>query len=116
MLHVHAAAAGRAVLAVEGDDASALVEVSPARRGTNRLVAQMTLPDGRPLVAREVAVEFSLPAAGIEPLTARVTPDQSGGFRIDSIALPVPGRWEMRIDALVGDFEKRVFTLQLEID
>ena len=116
MAHVHAAPAGRAVLAVESDGASALVEVSPARRGTNRLVGQLIQPDGRPLIARELTVEFSLPSAGIEPLTARVTPDQRGGFRIEAVALPAPGRWEMRIDALVSDFEKRVFSLQLEID
>jgi copper transport protein len=114
-MHAHAAAAGRAVMAVESDGASVLVEISPARRGANRVIGRMTLPDGRPLLVRELAVELSLPEAGIEPLTVRAMADQAGGFTLEAV-LPVPGRWEMRVDALVSDFEKRVFTLQLDID
>jgi copper transport protein len=114
--HVHAAAAGRAFMSVESDGATLVVEVDPGRRGANRLTGTMTRPDGQPLPAREVAVELSLPAAGIEPLSARAVRGAGGSFKIDSVALPVRGMWTLRVDALIGDFEKRVFTLQLDID
>jgi nitrogen fixation protein FixH len=76
----------------------------------------MTGSDGQPLAVREVAVELSLPAAGIEPLRAHAALGPDGSFTVESIALPVQGAWTVRVDALIGDFEKRVFTLQLEID
>jgi copper transport protein len=114
--HVHAAAAGRAFMSVESDGATLVVEVDPGRRGANRLTGTMTGSDGQPLTAREVAVELSLPAAGIEPLSARAVLGASGSFKVDSVALPVRGAWTLRVDALIGDFEKRVFTLQLDID
>jgi copper transport protein len=116
MVHPHAAAAGRAFMSVESDGASLIVEIDPGGRGVNRLTGTMTAPDGQPLAARDVAVELSLLAAGIEPLSARAVLGAGGSFNVDSVALPVRGAWTLRVDALIGDFEKRVFTLQLDID
>jgi hypothetical protein len=93
-----------------------LVEIDPGRRGANRLTGTMSGPDGQPVRARELAVELSLPLAGIEPILAPAVRGAAGRFTVDAIALPVSGHWTLRVDALVGDFEKRVFTLQLEID
>ena len=114
--HAHEAASGPAFVTVESDGASLLVEIAPGRRGPNRLTGHMTGADGRPIAAREVAVELSLPAAGVEPLTARAVSDGNGTFTVDAIALPLAGRWQMRVDALIGDFEKRVFSIDLDVD
>lgn len=114
--HAHAASSGRAFMAIESDGAMLLAEIDPGRRGANRLTGTMSAPDGQPVRARELAVELSLPSAGIEPILAPAVRGAAGRFTVDAIALPVRGRWTLRVDALVGDFEKRVFTLQLEIE
>ena len=116
MAHAHGVAAGRTFMTVESDGASLLVEIAPGRPGPNRLTGYLTGADGRPIAPRELSVELSLPEAGIEPLAARARLDGDGKFIVDAIALPLGGRWRMRVDALIGDFEKRVFTLQLAIE
>ena len=113
--HMHVAP-GRAFVAVESDGSTLVVEIDPGRRGINRLTGTMSEPGGSPLAAREATAEFSLPSAGIEPIRARVVPAAQGRFTVDAIALPLRGTWTLRVDALIGDFEKRVFTLRLEID
>ncbi|HEX2113096.1 MAG TPA: hypothetical protein VHM01_01715 [Alphaproteobacteria bacterium] len=113
---VHTHAAGRAFVAVDSDGASVLVEVLPGKPGPNRLVGRLIAEDGRPLAAQEFAIELSLTEAGIEALSAVGVREAEGTFTVSEIVLPLAGRWRMRIDALVSDFEKRVFTLQLDIE
>lgn len=114
--HVHGPAAGRAFVSVEGDGAVLLIEARPGRRGQNRLTGYMTDASGQPIAARQLAVELALPSAGIEPLTADARLEKDGKFVVEAITLPLAGRWSLRVDALIGDFEKRVFTLPLEIE
>jgi copper transport protein len=105
---------GRGFMAVEADGASVLVEVLPARAGPNRLVGRIAAKDGNPFAAQEIAIELSLPEAGIEPLNVPAA-RTAEGFDASPVVL-LRGRWQMRVDVLVSDFEKRVFTLQLDID
>lgn len=107
---------GRAFVAVERDGAMLLVETVPGRRGLNHLTGRMTDAEGRPVAARELVVELSLAAAGIEALTMPAVLAGDGRFVVDGIALPLAGLWSLRVDALIGDFEKRVFTMQLAIE
>jgi copper transport protein len=116
MPDVHTHMAGRAFVAVSADGASVLVEILPGRPGANRLVGRLVAGDGRPLATQELAIELSLPEAGIESLSARAVREAEGTFATPEIVLPLAGRWQIRIDALVSDFEKRVFTLQLDIE
>jgi copper transport protein len=114
--HAHGPAPGRAFVAVESDGAVLLIEAHPGRRGRNRLIGHMTDASGQPLATRDLVVELALPSAEIEPLAADARLETDGKFVVEAIALPLAGRWSLRVDALIGDFEKRVFTLPLEIE
>jgi copper transport protein len=115
-VHAHGPAPGRAFVSVESDGAVLLVEAHPGRRGRNRLIGHMTDAGGEPVAARELVVELALASAGIEPLKADARLEKDGKFVVEAVALPLPGRWSLRVDALIGDFEKRVLTLSLEIE
>jgi copper transport protein len=110
----HAQVDGRTVLAVEADGASMLVDVLPGKVGPNRLVGRIAAKDGNPLAAQEITIELSLPEARVEPLSipAARTPE---GFETTQVVL-LRGRWQMRVDVLISDFEKRVLTLQIDIE
>jgi copper transport protein len=66
------------------------------------------------LPAREATLTLSLPARGIEPLERAAELGADGYWHVRDVALPVAGRWHMRIEALVTDFEK--VTLEDDFD
>jgi copper transport protein len=82
------------------------VLISPGRAGTDRFVLQLMTGDGSPLVAKEATLILSLPERGIEPLERAATLGADGYWSAGGVPVPYPGRWHIRIDALVTDFEK----------
>jgi copper transport protein len=82
------------------------VLVSPAGVGSDSFVLQLMNGDASPLAAKEATVILSLPERGIEPLERKATLDADGYWRLRDVPIPFPGRWHLRIDALVTDFEK----------
>jgi copper transport protein len=58
------------------------------------------------LTAKDAALILSLPERGIEPMERRATLGPDGDWHVRGVALPQPGRWRMRIEALVTDFQK----------
>ena len=110
------AAAGRMPLAVHihGDKATFEVLISPGTVGTDNFVLRLMSTDGSPLPAREAALILGLPGRGVEPLERQATLGPEGNWHLRDVPLPYPGRWHMRIEALVTDFEK--VTLEGEFD
>jgi copper transport protein len=82
------------------------VLVSPAGVGSDSFVLQLMNGDASPLAAKEATVILSLPERGIEPLERKATLDADGYWRLRDVPIPFPGRWHLRIDALVTDFQK----------
>jgi copper transport protein len=83
------------------------VLISPGRAaGNGRFVLQLMTGDGSPLAAREATLALSLPERGIEPLERAATLGADGYWSVHGVPVPYPGRWHIRIDALVTDFEK----------
>jgi copper transport protein len=62
--------------------------------------------DGSPLAAKEATLILSLPERGIEPLERAATLGADGYWSAGGVPVPYPGRWHIRIEALVTDFEK----------
>ena len=61
----------------------------------------------KPLAAKEVTLVLANPAAGIEPMRrAGVHSGADGTWRIDDVRIPVAGRWNVRVEILINDFEK----------
>jgi copper transport protein len=82
------------------------VLVSPGRVGTDDFVLQLMNNDASPLAAKEATLILSLPERGIEPLERSAQLGADGYWHVRDVPLPYPGRWHLRIEALVTDFEK----------
>ena len=91
------------------------VLVSPGTVGTNSFVLQLMNGDASPLEAKEATLFLSLPERGIEPLERKATLGADGYWRVSEVPIPFAGRWRLRIDALVSDFEKITLEDEFEV-
>jgi copper transport protein len=105
-------AAGLSVTIVTGGYSAEIV-LKSAESGINE--ATLTLLDGagRPVEAQGVTFIVANPAAGVEPIRRTAEPDGSGRWRIAGLLLVPAGRWSVRIDVLVNDFEKAILETQI---
>jgi copper transport protein len=101
-IHIHTEAAMFQVL------------ISPGTVGTDSFVLQLMNGDASSLVAKEATLALSLPERGIEPLERKATLGADGYWHVADVPIPYPGRWHLRIDALVTDFKK--VTLEDDFD
>nr|WP_246728394.1 CopD family protein [Microvirga terricola] len=96
--------------------APAMVELtlSPARAGP--VLASMTFMTGDfgPLDPKEVTLVLTNSAAGIEPIERQAKRTGDGTWQVDNLVIPMPGRWRVRVDALITDFQKA--TLDGDVD
>jgi copper transport protein len=99
---------------IHTDAAMFQVLVSPGKVGANDFVLQLMTGDAALLPAREATLILSLPERDIEPMERRAVLGPDGYWHVRGVALPLPGRWRMQIDALVTDFQK--ITLQDELE
>jgi copper transport protein len=90
------------------------VLMSPGSVGADSFVLQLMNGDGSLLGAKEAMLTLSLPERGIEPLERAATLGPDGYWHVRDVPIPYPGRWHVRIDALVTDFDK--ITLEDELD
>jgi hypothetical protein len=51
----------------------------------------------------------------VEPLERRATQAGTGQWVIENLPVPLPGRWQVRVDVLVSDFEKTTLGGQVEV-
>ena len=103
-----AQAAVEAPLAIHIHTETAMFQVliSPGKVGSDDFVLQLMAGDASPLQAKEATLTLSLPERGIEPIERKAALGPDGYWHLRGVPLPLPGRWHMRIDALVTDFEK----------
>ena len=109
-----AAAITPLALHIHTDAAMFQVLVSPGTVGADSFVLQLMNGDASPLAAKEAMLTLSLPGRGIEPMERPATLGPDGYWHVRDVLLPYPGRWHIRIDALVTDFQK--ITLEDDID
>ncbi len=100
---------------IHTDAAMFQVLVSPGKVGSNDFVLQLMTGDAALLPAKEATLILSLPERGIEPLERRATLGPDGYWHVRGVALPLPGRWRMQIDALVTDFQKISLQDELQV-
>jgi copper transport protein len=99
---------------IHSDKAMFQVLVSPGKPGVDDFVLQLMTGEATPLIAKEVTLTLSLPERGIEPMERGASLEPDGYWHVRKVELPFAGRWHVRIDALVTDFEK--VTLEDELD
>ena len=103
-------------LHIHGEKAMAQIEIERAKQRSPQ--ASVLVLDGafQPLAAKEVTLVLANPAAGIEPMRMNATRAGASGetgaatsdWRIDDLRIPVAGRWNLRVEILISDFEKRI--------
>ena len=70
---------------------------------------------GWPIEAQEVTLIAANPAAGVEPIRRAADRTQSGAWRVENLLLVPAGRWTLRLDVLVSDFEKAILDTEVEL-
>jgi copper transport protein len=103
----------RALIAAEpasihfhGGKAMAQIDVEPVRARGAEVSIEVLDGDFRPLAAKEVTIFLSNPTAGIEGVRRDAESLGTPRWRIDDLRIPVGGRWKLRVDILVDDFDK----------
>jgi copper transport protein len=69
----------------------------------------------RPLAAKEITLVFSNPAAGVEPMRRTATRESDFLWRVDDLQVPLAGRWRLRVEILINDFEKVALEDEVEL-
>jgi copper transport protein len=99
---------------IHSDKAMFQVLVTPGTAGVDDFVLQLMTDEASPLEAKEATLTLSLPERGIEPMEHEAERGPAGYWHVRKVELPFAGRWHLRIDALVSDFEK--ITLEDDLD
>ena len=86
--------------------AMAQVEIEPSLTGGARVDIFVADGEFNPITVQEVELILSNEAAGIEPMRRPATSAGDSNWRIDDLRVPVAGRWKLRIEILINDFEK----------
>jgi copper transport protein len=99
-------AADTSVVHFHAERAMADIEVVPERGRGARIDIRVRDAAFRPLAASEVTLAIWNPGAGIEPLRRTAVGIGGGTWRVDGLRIPIAGIWRMRVEILIGDFEK----------
>jgi copper transport protein len=90
------------------------VLITPGKSGQDDFVLQLMNGDGTLLAAKEARLTLSLPGRGVADIEHKATIGPDGYWHVRKVPLPLAGRWHMRIDALVSDFDE--VSLQDDVD
>jgi hypothetical protein len=91
-----------------------MVMVDPAMPGDNMIRLTFTSP---PENLTRVSASASLPSQDIGPLDFEAEPDpaEPGAYVIENASLSIAGEWELRIEALLGEFDLLTETIAVPI-
>jgi len=98
------------------DTGNVQLSVDPAIVGPNTVAVRYTDGTGQPInVANSMSIEFSQPAAGLEPITRQVPASEPGVFVIQGNELSIPGTWTITIAVRTGDFTEQRTSFEVPI-
>jgi copper transport protein len=92
------------------------LEVSPARTGENMIMLKFIGADGKPLEMQSVRILLALPVASLDGVEREGEAMTPGMYHFMVNDLIIPGDWELRIDAFVDDFDKRIIRTTVPIN
>lgn len=99
------AAAQPATEYIHTDKALAFVQVMPGRAGPVDVAVNVLTGEFQVLNAKEVTLVLANQAAGIEPIRRKGVRRGEANWRVNGLVMPVPGRWSIRVDVLITDFD-----------
>jgi copper transport protein len=91
------------------------VEVAPARPGGNVVDVYLLGPDGRLLRAAEVTGRLDSENGRVEALPVEISEAEPGHYVATTVSVPFPGRWSLRLDVRVSDFDEYPVTVPFEV-
>lgn len=95
--------------------AMADLQIGPAGPAGRRIAISVLDGAFRPLAAKEVELVLSKPDAGIEPLRFSASRIDDTNWAVIGVHAPLTGRWHVRVDILVSDFEKTTIEDDFEL-
>ena len=109
------AAAQPAFVHIHTAEAMAEVTLQPGHAGVVRADIIIMNGDFDGLDARQVELTIENAAAGIEAISRPATKGADAIWRVEQFPIPRGGRWDVRVDILVNDFEKVRLDGQIDI-
>jgi len=103
---IHAAASAPIQVHIHTAKAMADVRFEPAAGGLHSVTLAIWNGDFAPLSAKEVTLVLAKPDAGIEPLRFPAVHVAESTWRVDGVNIPIKGRWRVRVEILIDDFDK----------
>jgi copper transport protein len=100
-----ATAAAPVSIHIHAGKAMADLTIAPGRTGPATASIALLSGDFGALSAKEVTLVMANREAGVEQIRRPAARLPDGNWRVDDLNLPLPGRWSVRIDILVSDFE-----------
>ncbi|MFL5000755.1 MAG: copper resistance CopC/CopD family protein, partial [Xanthobacteraceae bacterium] len=108
------AASERVFLHIHGERGMAEIDIEP-ERGRARTSVKLMDPELHPLAAKELTLVLANAAAGIEPMLRQGVSEGDGFWRIGDLRIPVAGRWQLRVEILISDFDKLVLDEEIDL-
>ncbi|SCE98341.1 copper transport protein [Micromonospora viridifaciens] len=92
--------------------ASIEVTIEPARAGSNVADIYITGRDGSLIAVPEISGELESPNREVPALPVKVTAAEPGHYVANSMSIPFPGSWMLRLDIRVSDFDETPVRVQ----
>jgi len=89
--------------------------VTPGRAGLNTLDVMIHDAKGKPIKSFEVTAEVTKNDQGIEAFPRTAEAIAGDRYQFAFVPMPYSGKWQIRVDVLVNDFEKAIFRFEVEI-
>ncbi|MEU5444627.1 hypothetical protein [Streptomyces griseofuscus] len=89
------------------------MEMTPGRTGVNE-TAVVYATNGAVGIVPELRLTFTLPAQNLGPIDAKLT-DQGGYWGTDTLRLPLPGTWTMRLTVRTTDIDEVTVSKTIKI-
>jgi copper transport protein len=90
------------------------IAIAPGHAGPNMIDITIAETSGAPIEVKELTVEFSNPAAGVEPIRRSASKTGLGAWRAEALLSP-SGAWMIRVHALISEFEKVSFDAEVRL-
>ena len=103
-------AGGPVTVEIADKDTRLTMTIDPARHGTAAFHLYLSPPGGALQQVKAVTMQLSLAGTGIDRLEVPLDPAGPNHFTTESGSVPLPGRWQVKVSALLTEFDERVFT------
>jgi copper transport protein len=92
------------------------VSLAPGETGRNHVEVKIAQDQGEAVSASEVTFIATNVAAGVEPIRRAAVATKPGQWEIHDLLLVPAGAWDIRVEALVSDFEKPMFEGRVQLE